>query len=57
MTALVFVVGAPLSLYHWLVEHARVRGEQLVFDHRPCTAPWFEKLGFVPVVDALTASC
>jgi disulfide bond formation protein DsbB len=49
MTAAPFVViGAPLSLYHWLVERVPSFAESSscsVF--APCTAPYFEKLGFV----------
>jgi disulfide bond formation protein DsbB len=49
ITALVFVVvGVPLSLYHWLVERVPA------FEHSsscsaitPCSAPWFERWGFV----------
>jgi disulfide bond formation protein DsbB len=49
MTAAPFVViGAPLSLYHWLVERvpsfAETSSCSIV---APCTAPYFEKLGFV----------
>ena len=49
MTALVFVViGAPLSLYHWLVERVPSFAESSSCSVTvPCTAPWFEKLGFV----------
>jgi disulfide bond formation protein DsbB len=49
MTALVFVVlGAPLSLYHWLVERVPAFAESSSCSvTAPCTAPWFEKLGFV----------
>jgi disulfide bond formation protein DsbB len=49
MTALVFVViGAPLSLYHWLVERVPAFAESSSCSITvPCTAPWFEKLGFV----------
>jgi disulfide bond formation protein DsbB len=48
-TALVFVVlGAPLSLYHWLVERVPAFAESSSCSiDVPCTAPWFEKLGFV----------
>jgi disulfide bond formation protein DsbB len=48
-TALVFVViGAPLSLYHWLVERVPAFAESSSCSVAvPCTAPWFEKLGFV----------
>jgi disulfide bond formation protein DsbB len=49
ITTVVFVgIGAPLSLYHWLVERVPA------FEHSsscspitPCNTPWFEKLGFV----------
>jgi disulfide bond formation protein DsbB len=49
MTAAPFVViGAPVSLYHWLVERVPSFAEgsscSIV---APCTAPYFEKLGFV----------
>jgi disulfide bond formation protein DsbB len=49
ITALPFVVvGAPLSLYHWLVERVPSFAESsscsLV---APCSTPYFEKLGFV----------
>jgi disulfide bond formation protein DsbB len=49
MTALVFVVlGAPLSLYHWLVERVPAFEESSSCSiTAPCSAPWFEKLGFV----------
>jgi disulfide bond formation protein DsbB len=49
MTALVFVViGAPLSLYHWLVERVPAFAETSSCSlDVPCTAPWFEKLGFI----------
>jgi disulfide bond formation protein DsbB len=49
MTALVFVVlGAPLSLYHWLVERVPAFAESSSCSIvAPCSAPWFEKLGFV----------
>jgi disulfide bond formation protein DsbB len=49
MTVLVFVViGAPLSLYHWLVERVPAFAESSSCSvTAPCTAPWFEKLGFV----------
>ncbi|HEY3669840.1 MAG TPA: disulfide oxidoreductase [Acidimicrobiia bacterium] len=49
MTALVFVViGTPLSLYHWLVERVPAFEESSSCSATtPCSAPWFEKLGFV----------
>jgi len=48
-TALPFVlVGVPLSLYHWLVERVPsfAEGTACSID-APCSAPYFEKLGFV----------
>src|SRR4051812_5667151 len=49
ITALVFVVlGAPLSLYHWLVERVPAFEESSSCSAiTPCSAPWFEKFGFV----------
>jgi disulfide bond formation protein DsbB len=49
MTALAFVVlGAPLSLYHWLVERVPAFEETSSCSATvPCNTPWFEKLGFV----------
>jgi len=49
ITALVFVVvGAPLSLYHWLVERVPAFEESSSCSAvAPCSTPWFEKLGFV----------
>jgi disulfide bond formation protein DsbB len=49
ITALTFVVlGAPLSLYHWLVERVPVFEESSSCSTTaPCSTPWFEKLGFV----------
>jgi hypothetical protein len=49
ITALPFVVvGAPLSLYHWLVERVPSFAESSSCSVvAPCTAPYFEKLGFV----------
>jgi disulfide bond formation protein DsbB len=49
MTALPFiVVGAPLSLYHWLVERVPSFAESSSCSVvAPCSAPYFEKLGFV----------
>jgi disulfide bond formation protein DsbB len=49
MTALVFVaLGAPLSLYHWLVERVPAFEESSSCSASvPCSAPWFEKFGFV----------
>jgi disulfide bond formation protein DsbB len=49
IAALVFVVlGAPLSLYHWLVERVPAFEESSSCSAiTPCSTPWFEKLGFV----------
>jgi len=49
MTAVPFVViGAPVSLYHWLVERVPSFAESSSCSIvAPCTAPYFEKLGFV----------
>jgi disulfide bond formation protein DsbB len=49
VTALPFVVvGAPLSLYHWLVERVPSFAESSSCSaFAPCTTPYFEKLGFV----------
>jgi disulfide bond formation protein DsbB len=49
VTGAVFVViGAPLSLYHWLVERVPSLAETSSCSIvAPCTAPYFEKLGFV----------
>ena len=49
ITALPFVVvGVPLSLYHWLVERVPSFAESSSCSaFAPCTAPYFEKLGFV----------
>lgn len=49
ITTLAFVVvGAPLSLYHWLVERVPAFEESSSCSAiTPCSAPWFEKLGFV----------
>jgi len=49
ITTLAFVaVGVPLSLYHWLVERVPAFEESSSCSAiTPCSAPWFEKLGFV----------
>jgi hypothetical protein len=49
VTAAVFVVvGAPLSLYHWLVERVPSLSEGSSCSIlAPCNTPFFEKLGFV----------
>jgi disulfide bond formation protein DsbB len=42
------VVGVPLALYHWLVERVPSFAESSSCSaFAPCTAPYFEKLGFV----------
>lgn len=42
------VVGAPLALYHWLVERVDLfaRTSSCTLE-APCTVPWFEELGYV----------
>jgi disulfide bond formation protein DsbB len=42
------VVGAPVSLYHWLVERVDffAKGSSCSVE-APCTVPWFEELGYV----------
>jgi disulfide bond formation protein DsbB len=49
ITAAPFVViGAPISIYHWLVERVPSFAESSSCSIvAPCTAPYFEKLGFV----------
>jgi len=49
ITALPFVVLGPLvSLYHWLVERVPSFAESTSCSiDAPCSAPYFEKLGFV----------
>jgi disulfide bond formation protein DsbB len=49
MTVLPFVaIGAGVSTYHWLVERVPSFAESSSCSlEAPCTAPWFEKLGFV----------
>jgi hypothetical protein len=49
MTVVPFVVlGAGVSTYHWLVERVPAFAETSSCGlEAPCTAPWFEKLGFV----------
>jgi len=42
------VVGAPVSLYHWLVERVPSLAESSscsVFS--PCSVPFFEELGYI----------
>ena len=49
MTGLPFVLlGAPLSLYHWLVERVPSFAESSSCSiTAPCSAPYFERWGFV----------
>ncbi|GMU77625.1 MAG: hypothetical protein AMXMBFR46_04240 [Acidimicrobiia bacterium] len=41
------VVGAPLSLYHWLVERGVFAESSSCSVTVPCAVPWFEELGYV----------
>ena len=42
------VVGAPIALYHWLVERVDFFAESSSCSaEAPCTVPWFEELGYV----------
>ena len=42
------VVGAPLSLYHWLVERVPAFAESSSCSVvAPCSAPYFEKYGYI----------
>lgn len=41
------VVGAPLSLYHWLVERGVFAEGNACSLEAPCSVPWFEELGYV----------
>jgi Disulfide bond formation protein DsbB len=42
------IVGAPLSLYHWLVERVPAFADTSSCSVvAPCTTPYFEELGFV----------
>jgi disulfide bond formation protein DsbB len=42
------VIGAPISLYHWLVERVDFFAESSSCSaEAPCTVPWFEELGYV----------
>jgi len=41
------VVGAPLSLYHWLVERGVFSDSKSCAATVPCSVPWFEELGYV----------
>jgi disulfide bond formation protein DsbB len=49
ITGLVFVaLGAPLSMYHWLVERVPSFAESSSCSlAAPCSAPYFEKHGFI----------
>jgi len=41
------VVGAPLSLYHWLMERGVFAESSACAITVPCAVPWFEELGYV----------
>jgi disulfide bond formation protein DsbB len=42
------IVGAPLSLYHWLVERVDFFAKSSSCSaEAPCTVPWFQELGYV----------
>ena len=42
------IIGAPLSLYHWLVERVPAFADTSSCSAvAPCTTPYFEELGFV----------
>ena len=42
------VVGAPISLYHWLVERVHFFEQTSSCSaSAPCSVPWFQELGFV----------
>ena len=42
------IVGAPLSLYHWLVERIDLFAKSSSCSaEAPCTVPWFQELGYV----------
>lgn len=41
------VVGAPLSLYHWLLERGVFTESTACSATAPCSVPWFEELGYV----------
>jgi disulfide bond formation protein DsbB len=42
------LVGAPLALYHWLVERVPAFADSVACSASvPCAVPWFEELGFV----------
>jgi len=42
------IVGAPLALYHWLVERVDFFAKSSSCSaEAPCTVPWFQELGYV----------
>jgi disulfide bond formation protein DsbB len=42
------VIGAPISLYHWLVERVDFFAKSSSCSaEAPCTVPWFQELGYV----------
>jgi disulfide bond formation protein DsbB len=42
------IIGAPISLYHWLVERVDFFAESSACSaEAPCTVPWFQELGYV----------
>ena len=42
------IIGAPLSLYHWLVERVDFFARSSSCSaEAPCTVPWFQELGYV----------
>jgi len=42
------IIGAPLSLYHWLVERVDFFAKSSSCSaEAPCTVPWFQELGYV----------
>jgi len=41
------VVGAPISLYHWLMERGVFSESTACSATVPCAVPWFEELGYV----------
>ena len=42
------IAGAPLSLYHWLVERVDFFAKSSSCSaEAPCTVPWFQELGYV----------
>jgi disulfide bond formation protein DsbB len=41
------VVGAPLSLYHWLMERGVFSESSSCSATVPCAVPWFTELGYV----------